>query len=265
MERSRTTPCLLLRSAVGGAALLLFSGQAAVAKRIELAELVRPAVELTAPRARTTLVGGATAEIAWQPAAGFAELAGANEWEAFLSVDGGKSFPVRLTPHLDLDRRRFAFRVPDLPSDDVRLLLRIGDERVERAMRLPARLRIVRSVTAAPRALEAALLVTPTLPPGEAALAGGAGVLFWVEGHRDGSHLRHRAAALAGARAASDPSLSAGSPEAFGNEEGYARHLAGRRARATHPAAARSPSSGSAYVPPALIADILLLIQRQNE
>ena len=264
MGRLGTTSRALLLTTVG-AAYVLFTAHAAEAKRVELAELSRPAVELTAPPAHATLVGGTTAEIAWQPAAGFTELAGANEWEAFLSVDGGKSYPVRLTPHLDLDRRRFAFRVPDLPSDDVRLLLRIGDERIERAMRLPARLRIVRSAAPTPPALEAALLVAPAPGPGESALEGGAGVLFWVEGDRDGSHLRHRAAAPAGARAGSDPTLSGGDTETLGSEESFTRHLTGRSAPTTHPAAARDPSWRSAYLSPAIIADILLLIQRQNE
>jgi hypothetical protein len=41
------------------------------------------------------------------------------EWEAFLSLDGGRTYPVRITPHLDLSiRRRFHFQVPAFPTRD---------------------------------------------------------------------------------------------------------------------------------------------------
>lgn len=252
-------------SALFVAALSLAPAGAARGERLELEELVSAPVELTAPLTGTALVGGATAEIAWRPAVGFDALAGATEWEAFLSVDGGRSYPVRLTPHLDLERRRFAVRVPDLPSDDVRLLLRIGDERAERAVRFATRLRIVRPASPAAAALEAAFATAPLSAPGEPALPGGAGVLFWVEGGRDGSNLRHRRAAPLGTHSAAVPILLAGGPVAFGSEDSDGLPFGERPARTTHPAAAGTPRFVVAGASPPTVSDILLLIQRQNE
>lgn len=249
------------------AAVIALSLDAGAARgtRLELDELTRPPVELTAPYAQTALVGGSTAEIAWRPAAGFAGLAGATEWEAFLSVDGGRTYPVRLTPHLDLDRRRFVFRVPDLPSEEVRLLLRIGDEKAERAVRFPARLRIVRPASPAPAGIEAALAEGPASSPGEPALGGGAGVLFWVEGDRDGSHLRQRSAAPLGTHSAATPVLFPGHPESLGGDDSDGPHPGARPAPATHPASARAVPTRVARAEPLTTPDILLLIQRQNE
>ncbi len=263
-------PARLFRRALAAgaslvAALALAPAGVALGERLELAELSRPPVELTAPLAGTELVGGATAEIAWRPAAGFDALAGATEWEAFLSVDGGRSYPVRLTPHLDLERRRFAVRVPDLPSDDVRLLLRIGDERAERAVRFATRLRIVRPASPAAAAVEEVFAAALSSAPGEPALPGGAGVLFWVEGGRDGSNLRHRRAAPPGTHSAAVPILLAGGQLALGSDDSDSLPFGERPARATHPAAAGTPRVVVAAVEPPTVSDILLLIQRQNE
>src|SRR3954454_20904729 len=95
------------------------------------------AVELLAPQAGATLAAGSEAELAWTPGAGFSRLPDAEEWEAFLSLDGGATYPVRITPHLDQDLRRVRFRVPDLPAADARILLRFGDERRETVVALP--------------------------------------------------------------------------------------------------------------------------------
>lgn len=253
------------RDALVAVALAFVAAADARGERIELAELARPPVELTAPGAGTALVGGATAELAWRPAAGFEALAGATEWEAFLSLDGGQSFPFRLTPHLDLDRRRFGFRVPDLPSDDVRLLLRIGDEHAERAVRFASRLRIVRPASPAATAVEAAFATAPSPAPGEPALPGAAGVLFWVEGDRDGSNLRQRSAVPPGARSATDPVLLAGGRETLGSDDSDGLRYGARPTPATHPAATRPRLRVASHAAPLNASDILLLIQRQNE
>jgi len=63
--------------------------------------------------------------------------AGADEWEAFLSVDGGAHYAVRLTPHLDASIRAFRFRVPNVSTRDARILLRTGDEEHERIISVP--------------------------------------------------------------------------------------------------------------------------------
>ena len=63
--------------------------------------------------------------------------AGAEEWEAFLSVDGGAHYAVRITPHLDAGVRSYRFRVPNVATRDARVLLRNGDELHERIVMVP--------------------------------------------------------------------------------------------------------------------------------
>jgi hypothetical protein len=247
------------------AAVLGLVGSAAHGERLEFEATARPPIELAEPRAGTALVGGATAQIAWLPTAEFGALAGATEWEAFLSVDGGRTYPVRLTPHLDLGIRRFSFSVPDLPSEEVRLLLRVGDEQAERSLRFATRLRIVRPASPLAVEIAAALTAPPAAAPGEAAIEGGAGVLFWVDGHRDGSQLRHRSAVPLAAQSASVPALFAGGSEMLKGEDSDGLHTGARPAPQTHPATALRPHSITASVEPLFAPDILLLIQRQNE
>jgi hypothetical protein len=141
-------------------------------------------VEIVRPAPGETLTGGTTAEIEWAPAAGFAQLDGVEEWEAFLSLDGGATYPFRITPHLDSERARFTWRVPALPSRDARLLLRFGDERQEQAFELPHRWVIEPPAWVVPEP------VVLTLGRGEAARPGEAGVVEWVEGSRSGDGLR---------------------------------------------------------------------------
>jgi len=63
--------------------------------------------------------------------------AGAEEWEAFLSADGGAHYAVRITPHLDASIRSYRFRVPNVATRDARILLRTGDEVHERIVMVP--------------------------------------------------------------------------------------------------------------------------------
>jgi hypothetical protein len=51
-----------------------------------------------------------------------------DEWEAFLSLDGGKSYPVRLSGERTPDSTRLVARVPNLPTDAARILVRAGGE-----------------------------------------------------------------------------------------------------------------------------------------
>src|SRR5260370_22729535 len=99
--------------------------------------------ELISPAPSTRLAGGSTAILEWTTLPGWERLAAREEWEAFLSLDGGRSYAVRITPHLDRDLRRIQWAVPDLPSGDVRLLLRFGDERRDTVVELPQRFAIV--------------------------------------------------------------------------------------------------------------------------
>lgn len=151
---------------------------------LALAAGARPALayaRLAAPASGAELEAGSLATIAWE---GLALPPHTEEWEAFLSVDGGRTYPLRVTPHLDIRIRRFDFRVPDLPTREARLMLRFGDERREVEVEAPQRFAIVpgpRLWTPSPRRVFAS---------GEAARAGDRGVAFWVEGSRDGARLR---------------------------------------------------------------------------
>jgi hypothetical protein len=144
----------------------------------------RPALayaRLVAPAAGTELTAGSLAVVEWEEEALPEHTV---EWEAFLSVDSGRTYPLRLTPHLDIDIRRFSFRVPDVPTREARLMLRFGDERREVGVETPQRFSIVpgpRFWTPPPRRV---------LSPGEAARAGERGVALWVEGSRDGTGLQ---------------------------------------------------------------------------
>src|SRR5947208_6079938 len=143
-------------------------------------------VRLLAPQAGATLAAGSTAELEWAPAPGFARFPAVEEWEAFLSLDGGATYSLRITPHLDQDLRRVRFQVPPVPTPDARILLRFGDERHETALELPGGFAI-----AASPGLESALTFSRrAASAGEPALPGRAGVAAWIEGSRRGGGLR---------------------------------------------------------------------------
>lgn len=149
-----------------------------------LAAGARPALayaRLVAPAAGAELAGGSLAVVEWEEEALPEHTV---EWEAFLSVDGGRTYPLRVTPHLDIEIHRFSFRVPDVPTREARLMLRFGDERREVGVETPQRF----SIVPGPR-----LWAPPprrVLASGEAARAGERGVALWVEGSRDGAGLR---------------------------------------------------------------------------
>jgi hypothetical protein len=112
---------------------LLLSGCLAVAAIAAQAEPLR----LIAPSNGDVLPGGRFVTLAWS-----GDHPGAEEWEAFLSVDGGRFYSVRLTPHLDIDINRFDVLIPNVDSNDVRILIRTGDERNETILTMPQRFRI---------------------------------------------------------------------------------------------------------------------------
>jgi hypothetical protein len=150
---------------------------------------VRPAadspVTLVEPRDGSVLEGGGWATLAWRPDHDLA-AAGVHEWEAFLSFDGGRTWPARVTPHLDTDLTAFRFSVPAVPSDNVRLMLRFGDEREEVGYVLHHRLRVVLPSLVLP------VLSRLSFEAGEPARNGDPGVALWLEGSRDGSQLELR-------------------------------------------------------------------------
>lgn len=144
-------------------------------------------VRVVLPAPGTRLVAGSLATVEWQaPENGFGDRR-IEEWEAFLSLDGGRTWPLRLTPHLDVGMRRFSFRVPAFPSRDARLLLRFGDEREETEVDVPGSFTI---------SVDRGRFSPDSVPPslrlsrGESARPGAGGVVLWTEGTRDGSGLR---------------------------------------------------------------------------
>jgi hypothetical protein len=181
-------------------------------------------------------------------------------------LDGGATYPVRITPHLDRDLRRVTFKVPSLPTGNARLLLRVGDERRERAFELPERFTIAIS-TPPPGTLGSALdLRRKVWQRGEPARPGEPGVLAWVEGSRQGGP-RVEVVAAEPARAVPGLSLPAGIPAlpAVAAEEPPSGAPAADSGSRSAPLPARTAAAASARTLLLRSADILLLIQRQNE
>jgi hypothetical protein len=144
------------------------------------------AVRLASPQAGVTLRGGSLAEVRWT-AQSLPE--GTEEWEAFLSVDGGRYYAFRITPHLDIDQHRFTFVVPNVDTRDARILIRTGNEIDETHFESPDRFAIVRDADAD--------LVLPRVAKSgraEAARDGDPSVLFWTDGGRDASGVTQQAA-----------------------------------------------------------------------
>ena len=218
-------------------------------------------IRLVAPQAGATFAAGSTAELEWAPGAGFPQ---AEEWEAFLSLDGGATYPLRITPHLDQDLRRVRFQVPPIPTPEARVLLRFGDERHETAVELPGRF----AIAASPAPESAFTFSRRAFSAGEPALPGHAGVVAWVEGSRRGAGLRQVVAEappslrerLAPPETRGQPAVlvagpaSPQSPSPLPEDRAGAAPLDGRRTALT-----RSGTS------PPRSSDILLLTQRQNE
>ena len=146
-------------------------------------------LRLTAPAGGQVLVAGSLAELAWEPGADLEAWPRAREWEAFLSLNGGETFPLRITPHLELSENRVSFRVPQLAAEDVRILLRVGDETEERSQPVPFKWRIVSHgasvIPVTQRVLQAA-------DRGEAARPGDEGVWSWMEASGDGRWVEYQ-------------------------------------------------------------------------
>jgi hypothetical protein len=141
-------------------------------------------LSVVAPAAGATLRGGSFAELRWTSA----QLPpSAEEWEAFLSIDGGKYYAFRVTPHLDIAMRRFTFLVPNVGTHDARILIRTGDEVHESHFEARGSFTIVRD----PRAEEVVLRLRG-FGRGEAARDGDPAVLSWADGARNGSGITQR-------------------------------------------------------------------------
>lgn len=144
-------------------------------------------LRLIAPAHGSTLRGGSLAELHWS-----ADTLpdDAEEWEAFLSIDGGRYYGFRVTPHLDIERRTFTFVVPNFATTNARILIRAGDEEHEESeFESESTFAIVRDAQAATE-----LPKLQDLERGEAAREGDPDVLAWTEGARNGSGVRHEMA-----------------------------------------------------------------------
>ena len=143
-------------------------------------------LRLLAPASGVTLRGGTFAELRWSSS----DLtASAEEWEAFLSIDGGKYYAFRVTPHLEIERRRFTFIVPNVETHEARILIRTGDEVHEAHFEAQGTFSIARDTRAE--------LIVPGLlhfGPGEAARDGDPAVVAWTAGARNGSGVTQQTA-----------------------------------------------------------------------
>lgn len=153
-------------------------------------------VAVVSPLVTDTLHAGESIRLAWEALPEIDRHAGLEEWEAFLSVDDGASYTVRLTPHLDLDRRSISATLPPFATQRARLLLRFGDEEEELEFEVPGAFEIRAAsgpdlATASPARGrgEPARLADPRDP----------GVAIWVQGTRDGRAARTVIAAPDGA------------------------------------------------------------------
>jgi hypothetical protein len=77
----------------------------------------------SAPEAGARLSPGSLCTASWSPTPGTAV---ARETELLLSLDGGLTFPIRLTRDLHPETYSVLFRVPHLPTTNARLGHRIG-------------------------------------------------------------------------------------------------------------------------------------------
>ncbi len=101
------------------------------------ARATEAAPQFLTPGAGEALAPGAIVEVRWPPSlcAPHSELGEGreiDEAEIVLSLDGGRTFPIRVTPELSPCASRFLWKVPALATAHARLALRAGaDDRSE--------------------------------------------------------------------------------------------------------------------------------------
>jgi hypothetical protein len=76
---------------------------------------------LLPPAAAAAFHPGEVVQLRWRGVPSEAE-----EMEILLSLDGGRTFAVRVTPDLDADHGAFSWRVPPFPSRRARLAMRVN-------------------------------------------------------------------------------------------------------------------------------------------
>jgi hypothetical protein len=252
--------CLLALAWLCQAGPLLAAAEAAGGRLAHpiISPALEPPVRLVAPGEEAALVGGSQAALAWEPLAPLDRLGPIEEWEAFLSLDGGRHYTIRITPHLSRTLHSFAWSVPAIASADARILLRFGDERRERTWPLGQRFRIV----AAPGG-ELIPAVT-AFAPGEAPLPGEAGVVAWAEGTRQGAALRQVAYRAPPTMSGLDlPALSRVAALVATQATTAPAAPPRRQVAEAEPDAPAPPADAQAAPPPPV--EPLLMTQRRNE
>jgi len=135
-------------------------------------------LRVVAPASGATLRGGSFAELRWTAAT---LPPSAEEWEAFLSIDGGKYYAFRVTPHLNIDIQRFTFIVPNVDTHNARILIRTGNEVSETRFESRGAFSIVRDAKADE------IIPSPVrFGRAEAARDGDPTVIAWTDGSRNG-------------------------------------------------------------------------------
>jgi len=168
-----TSPPTWRRLAAAG--LLLFSALAGNAASLEIE-----------PAAQGPLRPGTVVRVAWN---GDGLRAGLYEMELILSLDGGLTWPVRLSRDLPIEGRAFEIRIPRLASGNARIGLRAGREgkpETESILAVSGPLAIEGSLAPALeplarvagewRTVEAVTRGAPSPPPLETEIGGGGSV-----------------------------------------------------------------------------------------
>src|SRR5262249_47189071 len=85
------------------------------------------AAKLITPRLGQVVYPGQQVSVEWRSTLPKTQ-AGGCEMELFLSLDGGRTFPTCITPHINPHATSFAWTVPNLPSNAAVLDIRFGCE-----------------------------------------------------------------------------------------------------------------------------------------
>ena len=117
-----------LRRSAGGGLLAIAAGLCATLD----ASAAFGRTQFVSPAQGERLAPGAIVEVRWPSLCSAPREREIDEMELVLSLDGGQSFPVRVTPDMRPCATRLLWKVPALPTAHARLGVRIGsDERSE--------------------------------------------------------------------------------------------------------------------------------------
>jgi hypothetical protein len=98
--------------------------------------LARPRRPSSRRRAASRIAPGAVIHVEWRSACESDIPPGFDEAELVLSLDGGLTYPIRVSRELDPCESTLSWRVPAIASDSARLALRLGEASQGQAERL---------------------------------------------------------------------------------------------------------------------------------